>query len=205
MKKQKREEKSLKIFYAQRILCNKFGINENLSDLISNLMINFYEKFFNDFNYEKMKHYRNAYSNLLMCAGSIGYYQLDFYIGLMDKDTLTYKFTQEKAIEKIIEIIGDCTIIPSIGSYIRNNGEKIIIKTLKVTKFFDKYPQDYDHDIAYKLKEIFNQDSIITNIIRSYETNFNNETKKSKEYIYSVMEEYNLSWKQAVQAVNSGW
>lgn len=45
------------------------------------------------------------------------WYQIDFYIGLYDLDELHDAHTFKESADKITDIIGDCTIIPCIGSF----------------------------------------------------------------------------------------
>ena len=52
------EEKELKKFYAENLFRNKYGFKLEFSALLSNLLINFNEKFFEEFDLEKMKHIR---------------------------------------------------------------------------------------------------------------------------------------------------
>lgn len=79
--------------------------------MLSNLLITFNEKFFDDFNYEKMKHIRNSQSNLSMCIPSgKNITKVVFYIGLMDKDNFSYKYSKQEAIKKIVKVLENCTI-----------------------------------------------------------------------------------------------
>ena len=60
--------------------------------------------------------------------------------------------------------IGDCTIIPCIGSCTHITGIRINLNTLKVTKFID-YPPEQIISNVEELKEIFNQYDILMNTI----------------------------------------
>ena len=198
------EEKTLKDYYANCILRNRFGLSNNLAEIVSKFMLNFYDKFFEDFNPEEVKHRRNAASNLMMAPRPDYTSKIEFYIGLMDKDTKSYHFTKEQAKQKVFEIMGDCTIVESTGCYTNDDGEQIIMDTLVVTKLLEKVPEDYQHNVSYKLKEIFNQTSIL-NVRNTCSIRYNNESEEDVEYIKSLMAMYNVSWESAEQAMNAGW
>ena len=89
-------------------------------------------------------------------------YQIDLYIGLLDPDDFFQHFTIKEAVDEITKVIGDCTIIPCIGSCTHDTGLRINLNTLKVIKFIDYSPEQFVDRIE-KLKEIFNQDSILMN------------------------------------------
>ena len=81
-------------------------------------------------------------------------YQVDLYIGLLDPDDFMQHFTIKEAVDKITKTIGDCTIIPCIGSCTHITGIRINLNTLKVTKFID-YPPEQIISNVEELKEIF--------------------------------------------------
>jgi hypothetical protein len=91
-------------------------------------------------------------------------YQVDLYIGLLDPDDFMQHFTVKKAVDTITEVIGDCTIIPCIGSCTHITGVRINLNTLKVTKFIDYSTEQFINKVE-KLKEIFNQHEILMNTI----------------------------------------
>lgn len=91
-------------------------------------------------------------------------YQVDLYIGLLDPDDFMQHFTVKKAVDTITDVIGDCTIIPCIGSCTHVTGIKINLNTLKVTKFIDHSPEHFINKVK-KLKEIFNQYEILMNTL----------------------------------------
>lgn len=198
------EEKELKKFYAENLFRNKYGFKLEFSALLSNLLINFNEKFFEEFDLEKMKHIRNAQSNICNITSGYDYdIKVTFYIGLMDKDDLSYKFSKQDAVRKVIEVLDNCTITESQGSYKKNN-QTLLIDTLVVTKFFKKFDSNYIHEKVEVLKSIFNQDSIITEISKNNTISFNNESQETIEYIENLMKEYNFNWDTAYKAYKSG-
>lgn len=198
------EEKELKKFYAENLFRNKYGFKLEFSALLSNLLINFNEKFFEEFDLEKMKHIRNAQSNICNITSGCDYdIKVTFYIGLMDKDDLSYKFSKQDAVRKVIEVLDNCTITESQGSYKKNN-QTLLIDTLVVTKFFKKFDSNYIHEKVEVLKSIFNQDSIITEISKNNTISFNNESQETIEYIENLMKEYNFNWDTAYKAYKSG-
>ena len=91
-------------------------------------------------------------------------YQVDLYIGLLDPDDLLQHFTIKEAVDSITKIIGDCTIIPCIGSCTHFSGVRINLNTLKVTKFIDYAPEQFI-DKVESIKKVFNQYDILMNMI----------------------------------------
>lgn len=91
-------------------------------------------------------------------------YQVDLYIGLLDPDDFMQHFTIKEAVDKITKLIGDCTIIPCIGSYTHISGIRINLNSLKITKFIDNAPDQFIGKVE-KIKEIFNQHDILMNTI----------------------------------------
>lgn len=89
-------------------------------------------------------------------------YQVDLYIGLLDPDDFMQYFTIKEAVDKITKFIGDCTIIPCIGSCTHSTGIRINLNTLKVTKFIDYAPEQFMNKIE-KIKEVFNQHYVLVN------------------------------------------
>ncbi len=92
------------------------------------------------------------------------WYQIDFYIGLYDLESLSDVYPYKESVDKITDLIGNCTIIPCVGSYWNKIGIRINMNSLKVIKFINNNPQLFIKEHAGKLKEIFKQDNIITNI-----------------------------------------
>ena len=201
---EQQEEKSLKNYYANCVLKNKFGLSQELAEIVSHFMLNFYDKFFENFDPEKAKHYRNAASNMMMNPRPNYTSKIEFYIGLMDKDTRSYHYTKEQAKQKVFEIIGDCTIVEATGCYTTEKGEKLIMDTLVATKILEQVPKDFQHDVSYTLKEVFNQSSIL-NVRNTCEMRYNNESPETIRYIQMTMNDYDLSWEEAEQAMNAGW
>ena len=91
-------------------------------------------------------------------------YQVDLYIGLLDPDDFLQHFTIKEAVDKISNLIGDCTIIPCIGSCTHISGIRINLNTLKIVKFIDYHPEQFIDKVKI-LKKIFNQDNILMNVI----------------------------------------
>ena len=201
----KQEEKNVKIFYLENMLHNKYGFNQKLSSFLSKFIVDFSENLFNDYDYEKVKHIRNAQSNIGIVAPiKNSQTKITFYIGLMDKDTFTYKFSKDEAISKIVEIIGDCTIQEAIGFYTRSDGKKIKIETLVAIVFRKEYKKNFSYSKAKILKEIFNQSSIITEESENIKIKFNDESKEFEKIIEDLMDEYDLNREEAIQAYNMG-
>ena len=201
---EQQEEKSLRNYYTNCVLRNKFGLSNDLAEIVSKFMLNFYDKFFENFDPEKAKHYRNAASNMMMNPRPNYTSKIEFYIGLMDKDTKTYPYTIEEAKQKVFEVLGDCTITEATGCYTNDKGKRIIMDTLVATKVLEQVPKDFQHETSYKLKEIFNQISIL-NVSNICSIRYNNESEEDIKYIKFLMNEYDVSWEQAEQAMNSGW
>ena len=76
--------------------------------------------------------------------------------------------------------------------------------TLVATKTLEQVPKDYQHEMSYKLKEIFNQSSIL-NVRNTCEVRYNNESPETVKYIQMTMDEYGLGWEDAEEAMNAGW
>lgn len=201
---EQQEERSLKNYYANCVLRNKFGLSNDLAEVISKFMLNFYDKFFENFDPEKAKHYRNAASNMMMNPRPNYASKMEFYIGLMDKDTKSYHYTKEEAKQKVFEVLGDCTITEATGCYTNDKGERIIMDTLVAVKMLEQVHEDFQHDTSYKLKEIFNQSSII-NVRNTCEIRYNNESPEAVRYIQMLMDDYDLGWEAAEHAMNAGW
>ena len=107
---------------------------------------------------------------------------------------------KEYAINKVIEILGDCTITDCIGSF---KGTQM--RTFQVTKFIQgEIPRNFVHDKAKELKMTFFQESIITEIYDSYRIDFNDYSKEYEKEIQALMREYDFSWDEAVSAYESG-
>ena len=56
----------------------------------------------------------------------------------------------------------------------------------------------------HKLKEIFNQSSIL-NVRNACEIRYNNESEEDIKDIQWRMDEFDLSWEEAEQAINAVW
>lgn len=101
------------------------------------------------------------------------YIKIVFYLGLMDKDNLDYKFSADEAIDKITQIIGECTIKNCFGFYKTKSQKLLKIDSLEITKYTKSLPDNYIENTTKKLKEIFNQTSILTEITKDCEVSFN--------------------------------
>ena len=101
------------------------------------------------------------------------WYQIDFYIGLYDLEELADKHSFKESVDKITELIGDCTIFSGIGSYAHPIGIRINMNSLKVTKFINTNPNEFISANVNKIKEFFDQDCIITNVFECYNLQFN--------------------------------
>lgn len=199
------EEKGVKIFHVENMLRNKYGLKSDLSKLLSNFIVDFFENLYDGYDYEKVKHIRNAQSNLGFCQPtSCSGNKVIFYIGLMDKDDFSYKFSKHDAIEKIADVLGDCTIQDGTGVFTRNDGQKIHTETLVATKFLEKYDGNFIHYKTKELKAIFNQSSILTEETGRSLIEFNDESKKMEKEIEGLMQEYEWTWAAAKQVYESG-
>lgn len=102
------------------------------------------------------------------------WYQIDFYVGLYNLDDLCDIYSFKESVDKITDLIGDCTIFPCVGSFILpSHGIRINMNSLKITKFINDNPHDFVKRYANVLKIIFKQESIISNITNCYELDFN--------------------------------
>lgn len=101
------------------------------------------------------------------------FYQVDFYVGLLDPNEFYQEFTIKEAVNKITDLLGDCTIIPCIGSYKHPTGVRVNMNTLKITKFINDNPNIFVTTYVKQLKEIFNQENIISNILECNNLKFN--------------------------------
>lgn len=208
MEQQKKnsEEKDVKIFHVENMLRNKYGLKPELSKFLSKFIIDFSENLYKNYDYEKVKHIRNAQSNLDMVVPLPKLQtKITFYIGLMDKDDFSYKFSKKDAVEKVIDVLGDCTIQEAIGVFTRNDGKKIQSDTLVVTKILKEYDANFIHYKAKEFKRIFNQASILTEESGRCLFEYNNESKEFEKEIEDIMQEYNWTWAVAKDALESGW
>ena len=101
------------------------------------------------------------------------WYQIDFYIGMYDIDELSEKYSFKESIDKVTDLIGNCTIVHGIGSYKHSIGIRMNMNTLKVTKFIDSAPKEFASKYAEKFKEIFSQECVITNVSECHNLRFN--------------------------------
>ena len=85
-------------------------------------------------------------------------YQVDLYIGLLDPDDFLQHFTIKEAVDKISNLIGDCTIIPCIGSCTHISGIRINLNTLKIVKFIYYHHWKFIDKVKILIK-IFYQDN----------------------------------------------
>jgi hypothetical protein len=200
------EERGVKIFYVENMLRNKYGLKSELSKFLSEFIINFSENLYENYDYEKVKHIRNAQSNFGMLGPRDKMQEkIIFYVGLMDKDDFSYKFSKQEAIEKIVEIIGDCTIQETFGTFTRNDGKIVQIETLVVTKYLEKNDPNYVHFKTKELKHTLNQSSILTEQGYNFSLDFNNESENLEKEIEYLMQEYDWTWRVAKDALENGW
>ena len=200
------EEKGVKIFHVGNMLRNKYGLKSELSKFLSEFIINFSENLYENYDYEKVKRIRNAQSNFGMLGSRYKTQdKIIFYIGLMDKDDFSYKFSKQEAIEKIVGAIGDCTIQEALGTFTRNNGKIVQTETLVATKYLEKNDPNYVHFKTKELKQIFNQSSILAEQSYNFSLNFNDESENLAKEIEALMQEYDWTWPVAKNAVENGW
>ena len=199
------EEKSVKVFHVENMLRNKYGLKPQLSKILSTFIVEFSENLFESYDYEKAKHIRNAQSNLGMLGSTLNYNtKITFYIGLMDKDDFSYKFSKHDAIKKVIDVLGDCTIQEAIGSFTRKDGKSIQVDTLVTTKILEKYDGNYIHYKAKELKGIFNQSSILTEESNRCFFEYNDESVELEKEIETLMKEYDWTWAKAKNVYEIG-
>lgn len=192
------EMKMLKTFFAERGLENVYGLKKELAVPLSKLLTGIYDKLMEHFDYKKVKQLHYSYEHPLHYV-DVRTHKITFIVGLMDKKTMSYP-QKEYAINKIVKIIGDCTIIDCIGSF---KGTQM--RTFQITKFIEgEIPKNYVHDKAKELKLNFWQDSVITEVTNSYKIDFNEYSEKYEKEIESIMQEYDFSWDQAKDAYDSG-
>ena len=101
------------------------------------------------------------------------WYQIELYFGLYDLEELQDVHPFKETVNKITELMGDCTIIPCIGSCNHSIGIRITMNSLKVIKFTNKNPDDLLEIYIRELKKFFNQECIITNITECTNLQFN--------------------------------
>ena len=92
------------------------------------------------------------------------WFRVDFYVGLLDSSDFVQYKTIKEAVDEVVDIIEDCTIIPCIGSFKHSSGVRINMNTLKITKFSDRNPDEFVEEYKNKLKELFNQESVIVEV-----------------------------------------
>lgn len=199
------EEKSVKIFYVENMLRNKYGLKPQLANVLSSFIVDFSENLYDSYDFEKVKHIRNAQSNLDFAMPRLNLEtKIIFYIGLKDKDDFSYKFSKHDAKIKVFEVLGDCTIQEGIGLYTRDGGKKIQTDTLIAIKYLKDYDGNYTHDKAKELKQIFNQASILTEEIGRCFVEYNDESVEFEKEVEELMQEYEWNWKVAKDTLESG-
>ena len=80
------------------------------------------------------------------------------FVGLNDKDTKTQVITNESAKNKIMDIVGACTISDAEGCYNHNDGQQVREKTYRVEILFKEKSEVVE--LCKKLKKELNQESI---------------------------------------------
>lgn len=199
------EEKSVKLFHVENMLRNKYGLNNKLSKIVSKLFIEFSEDVYESYDFKKVKMLKNAQSNLNFGIPKINVEtKITFYIGLMDKDDFSYKYSKSEAITKVIDVLGNCTIQEAVGSFTRNDGTQVQVDTLIAIQYLKECDGNYIHYKAKKLKETFNQSSILTEENGHCLIEYNDETKEYEEEIEGLMKEYDWNWKIAIDAIKTG-
>lgn len=199
------EEKSVKLFHVENMLRNKYGLNNNLSKIVSKLFVDFSEDVYESYDFKKIKMLKNAQSNLNFRIPKINVEtKITFYIGLMDKDDLSYKYSKAEAITKVIDVLGNCTIQKAVGFFTRNDGKQVQVDTLIAIQYLKEYDGNYIHYKAKELKKIFNQSSILTEENGQCLVEYNDETKEYEEEIEGLMKEYDWNWKIATSAAKTG-
>ena len=192
------EMKMLKTFFAERGLENVYGLKKELAVPLSKLLIGIYDTLMKNFDYKKVKQLHYSFEHPLHHRDTRTH-KIVFTVGLMNSKTMSYP-QKEYAINKVIEILGDCTITDCIGSF---KGTQM--RTFQVTKFIQgEIPRNFVHDKAKELKMTFFQESIITEIYDSYRIDFNDYSKEYEKEIQALMREYDFSWDEAVSAYESG-
>ena len=192
------EMKMLKTFFVERGLENVYGLKKELAVPLSKLLIGIYDTLMKNFDYKKVKQLHYSFEHPLHHRDTRTH-KIVFTIGLMNSKTMSYP-QKEYAINKVIEILGDCTITDCIGSF---KGTQM--RTFQVTKFIQgEIPRNFVHDKAKELKMTFFQESIITEIYDSYRIDFNDYSKEYEKEIQALMHEYDFSWDEAVSAYESG-
>ena len=192
------EMKMLKTFFAERGLENVYGLKKELAVPLSKLLIGIYDTLMKNFDYKKVKQLHYSFEHPLHHRDTRTH-KIVFTIGLMNSKTMSYP-QKEYAINKVIEILGDCTITDCIGSF---KGTQM--RTFQVTKFIQgEIPRNFVHDKAKELKMTFFQESIITEIYDSYRIDFNDFSKEYEKVIQALMRVYDFSWDEAVSAYESG-
>lgn len=81
------------------------------------------------------------------------------YLGLNDKDTKRQEIQTLDAYKIAVNVIGDCSISELTGFYTHQNGEVVTEKSFKIEIF--GYTEHGVRGLAEKLKQVFNQESVI--------------------------------------------
>ena len=92
------------------------------------------------------------------------WYRIDFYLALMEPDEFTYERDIRQAVSLCVDLIGDCTIIPCIGSCMHYTGLRVQMNAFQIIKFIDDKPEEFAYAVAEKLKKEFKQNCVIVNI-----------------------------------------
>ncbi|MBE7706987.1 MAG: hypothetical protein E7Z91_07095 [Cyanobacteria bacterium SIG30] len=192
------EMKMLKTFFAEHGLEVVYGLKKELAVPLSKLLTGIYDKLMENFDYKRVKQLHYSCEHPLHHKDTRTH-KIIFTIGLMHKKTMSYP-QKEYAINRVIEELGDCTIVDCIGSF---KGTQM--RTFQVTKFIEgEIPRNFVHDKAKELKRIFFQESVITEVYDSYQIDFNEYSKEYEKEIENLMSEYDFSWNEAVLAYKSG-
>lgn len=81
------------------------------------------------------------------------------YLGLNDKDTKRQEIQTLDAYKIAVNVIGDCSITEILGFYTHIDGEVVTEKSFKIEIF--GHTELEVKIIAEKLKQMFNQESVI--------------------------------------------
>ena len=86
-------------------------------------------------------------------------------VGLRDKDTKTYLMGKQKALNIIMNIVGDCTVSDATGKYSHEDGTEVKEKCFRVELLFKKDKEVIGY--CQKIKKELNQESVALSV--SYE------------------------------------
>lgn len=99
-------------------------------------------------------------------------FSLQLTIGFNDKDTGIQSIPSEDAMEIVFDIvnniIGDCTVIPTLGSYTHNDGRKVREHGCRVEACIFDTSLEMAKELLAKASQVIgeklNQEAIVTNV-----------------------------------------